>query len=127
MHDPVNHPEHYASGGIECIEAIEASMSEEALLGYLKGNCIKYLWRYEQKGGSESLRKCQWYLNRLISHVQCQEAATAAAQEVADVLAMPQCTDGFCSMPNVRSGPPETAFSAMFATESSPMFDPVSQ
>jgi hypothetical protein len=116
MHDPVNHPEHYASGGIECIEAIEASMGEEAFLGYLKGNCIKYLWRYEQKGGSESLRKCQWYLSRLISCVQCQEAA---AQEVADALATPQCTDGFCPMPNVRSGPPETAFSAMF--------DPVSQ
>ena len=46
QHDPVNSPSHYASGGIECIDAIKASMSHEAFLGYLKGNVQKYMWRY---------------------------------------------------------------------------------
>jgi hypothetical protein len=62
----VNSPEHYASGKVECIDAIEASMSLEAFSGYCKGNCIKYLWRYIDKGGVQSLEKCRWYLNRLL-------------------------------------------------------------
>lgn len=64
--DNVNHPSHYTQGKVECIDAIEAGMSEEMFEGYLKGCCNKYLWRYKMKGGSESLRKAQWYLDRLI-------------------------------------------------------------
>ena len=41
-------------------------MSGEEFSGYLKGNCLKYLWRYKDKGGVEDLKKCGWYLNRLI-------------------------------------------------------------
>jgi len=66
LHDEVNHPDHYASGSVECIDAIEASMTREAFAGYCKGNCQKYLWRYLDKGGVQSLLKCQWYLQRLI-------------------------------------------------------------
>lgn len=65
-HDPVNNPSHYASGGVECIEAIKASMSPEAFLGYLKGNVQKYILRYEKKANPvEDLKKAQWYLARL--------------------------------------------------------------
>lgn len=67
--DPVNHPDHYTAGGIECIEAIKASMSAIEFAGYLKGNCMKYLWRYQNKGGLESLQKCEWYLKRLIAEL----------------------------------------------------------
>ena len=67
-HDPVNNPSHYASGGIECIEAIKASMSREAFLGYLKGNVQKYMWRYEKKANPvEDLKKARWYQERLIA------------------------------------------------------------
>lgn len=65
--DNVNHPSHYTQGGIECIEAIKASMTHEAFCGYLKGNVQKYMWRYEHKGGVESLKKAQWYLDRLVA------------------------------------------------------------
>ena len=65
--DPVNHPSHYASGGIECIDAIEASMSPEEFQGYLRGNIFKYCWRYREKGGLQDLRKANWYLDRLIN------------------------------------------------------------
>lgn len=66
----VDHPSHYTSGGIECIEAIEASMSAEEFRGYLKGNVVKYLWRYRLKGREkEDLMKARWYLERLISAI----------------------------------------------------------
>ena len=66
--DVVNSPPHYKSGGIEAIEGIEASMEPEAYAGYLKGNVMKYLWRYEKKGKPiEDLKKARWYLDRLIA------------------------------------------------------------
>ena len=64
--DNVDRPMHYAAGSIECIDAIEAQLSPEEFRGYLKGNIIKYLWREKHKGGVESLKKAQWYLNKLI-------------------------------------------------------------
>ena len=70
MVDNVNHPPHYASGSIECIDALQAQMTEEEFRGYLKGNVLKYLWRERQKGGTESLLKAQWYLTRLIGVVE---------------------------------------------------------
>ena len=69
-HDAVNSPSHYASGEIECIDAIKASMTPEAFHGYLKGNVHKYMWRYEKKvNPAEDLKKAQWYLARLIEEV----------------------------------------------------------
>jgi hypothetical protein len=68
--DPVKKPSHYNQQGIECIQAIEASMTKEGFKGYLKGNCIKYLWRYSYKGKEkEDLEKAKWYLERLIERV----------------------------------------------------------
>lgn len=68
MSDNINHPSHYTQGGIECIDAIKASMTYHEYAGYLKGNCIKYLWRYRNKGRAvEDLKKAQWYLDKLIS------------------------------------------------------------
>jgi len=68
--DAVNSPNHYNTGNVECIEAIEESMTPEAFRGYLKGNCMKYLWRYDYKGKPvEDLQKAQWYLARLLGEV----------------------------------------------------------
>jgi len=64
--DTVNHPSHYTDGGIECIEAIEAALTIEEFRGYCKANCMKYIWRERHKGGTESLKKARWYLDRLI-------------------------------------------------------------
>jgi len=64
--DMVDEPPHYNQGDIECIDAIKASMSKEEFKGYLKGNAIKYLWRYSYKGkAKEDLNKCVWYTNKL--------------------------------------------------------------
>jgi hypothetical protein len=70
--DPVNRPTHYTQGGIECIDAIEASMSEESFRGFLKGNILKYVWRYENKNGIQDLKKAQWYLNKLIGEIETE-------------------------------------------------------
>lgn len=71
--DMVNHPPHYTKGGIECLDAIRASMTDDEYKGYLKGNIIKYLWRYEWKNGLEDLKKAQFYQNRLIEIVQAEK------------------------------------------------------
>ena len=71
--DVVNHPSHYTDGSIETIEAIEAALTNEEFRGYCKGNCIKYIWRERHKGGTESLKKAQWYLDRLIQLDEVQK------------------------------------------------------
>lgn len=73
-YDIVQKPEHYASGSIECIEAIKSSMPQEQFCGYLKGNIMKYLWRYEHKGKPvEDLQKAKWYLERLINEKELEK------------------------------------------------------
>ena len=64
--DPVNHPSHYTSGGIETIDFIEAKG-----LDYNLGNVIKYITRADKKGKQlEDLKKAQWYLNRAVSNLE---------------------------------------------------------
>lgn len=117
--DPVNHPSHYTQNGIECIEAIEASMTAAEFKGFLKGNALKYIWRYAQKNGAEDLKKAQWYLDRLIMICDSEEAKAqdvASAMEGMGVGYDPDdymasgCPDGFCPMPGVRQGPPTPMF-----------------
>ena len=70
--DPMVHsPPHYNLNeyGIECIDATRASLGNEGLAAYCKGNVTKYLWRYETKNGLQDLEKAQWYLKKLIEHL----------------------------------------------------------
>ena len=69
MSDTVNHPTHYNSSGVECIEAIRSSMTADGFCDYCKGNIIKYIWRWRDKGGIEDLKKAQVYLGWLIEAV----------------------------------------------------------
>lgn len=66
--DAIN-PSHYKDTPIECIKAIKAAMTTQQFQGYLRGNVIKYLWRYENKGGKQDLQKAEWYLKRLIEEL----------------------------------------------------------
>ena len=73
--DPVNRPSHYTTGNIECIDAIKASMSPDEYAGFLKGNAIKYIWRYRHKGKMvEDLKKAEWYLGRLRRFTELETA-----------------------------------------------------
>jgi len=60
--DPVNNPEHYRTGGIECIDAMVQVFGEEAVRTYAKVNAFKYIWRHQYKGKpEEDLAKAAWY------------------------------------------------------------------
>ena len=69
----VEHPSHYTQGGIECIKAIEASMSPEGFQDYCKGNVMKYIWRWREKNGLEDLKKAQVYLGWMIESKEKQQ------------------------------------------------------
>ena len=71
--DSVNHPSHYCQSGIECIKAIEASMTPEEFQGYCKGNVMKYIWRFREKNGLEDLKKAQVYLGWMVESKEKQE------------------------------------------------------
>lgn len=71
----VNHPKRYTEGKIECIDALESAVvgktPEEAIC---VANVIKYLWRYEEKEPLRSLKSAEWYLKRLISKYEANNA-----------------------------------------------------
>ena len=78
--DPVYHPSHYSDdsmrgdkSSIECIDAIRASMSPDEFGAFCKGNIMKYLWRFEHKGGLEDLNKAQVYLTWLINTLKGED------------------------------------------------------
>lgn len=71
--DNVHHPAHYTKGDIECIDAIKASMTNKAFEGYCKGNVMKYIFRYEDKGGIEDIEKAQVYLGWLLESAKAEE------------------------------------------------------
>ncbi|NRS50997.1 DUF3310 domain-containing protein [Brevibacillus sp. HB2.2] len=60
--DPVNHPAHYTTGGIETIDIIRAKLTKDEFVGFCKGNVLKYVTRASLKGGEEDLRKAARYL-----------------------------------------------------------------
>ncbi len=66
IEDLVNHPKHYNQGEIECIDAIRAMLSTEEFIGYLRGNSLKYRWRFRYKNGVQDLNKAEWYEKRLL-------------------------------------------------------------
>lgn len=69
--DPVNKPSHYTQGPVECIDAIEAALSTDEFIGFLRGQVIKYAWRLGKKGEAvEDARKGTWYFTRLVKTLE---------------------------------------------------------
>lgn len=89
--DPVNHPSHY-EGKVECIDFITSVLKntitaedfpfyrdgetyiESVYYPYFIGTVIKYLWRWNKKGGVEDLKKADWYIthfyNKLLDELK---------------------------------------------------------
>jgi len=68
-YDVVNRPEHYNNSGMECIDAIKGMLTHDEYIGYLRGNSLKYRWRFRYKGKPvEDLRKARWYEDRLLNY-----------------------------------------------------------
>lgn len=74
----VNHPDHYQSeSGIEVIDVIKAfTESLNGVEAFDTGNVIKYICRWDSKGGVQDLKKAAWYLDHLIKHVEKEEKET---------------------------------------------------
>ena len=73
IEDMVNHPPHYNQHGVECIDAIKATTGDN-FKHYLKGNIMKYLWRFDYKGKPlEDLQKAKWYLDKMINIIHTNE------------------------------------------------------
>ena len=69
-YDNVHRPEHYNTGSLECIDAIKGMLNHDEYIGYLRGNALKYMWRFRyKKSPIEDLRKARWYEERLITHM----------------------------------------------------------
>ena len=72
MDKMVDHPQHYQSeSGIEAIDVMEAFT--EHLRGREATNTyqvLKYILRWKKKDGLRDLKKCLYYLNRLIAVVE---------------------------------------------------------
>ena len=58
--------EHYRSKEIQPWDAMQAWMTPEQFKGFLWGNIIKYIARWQDKGGVEDLRKARHYMDKLI-------------------------------------------------------------
>ena len=69
MEEKVNHPSHYNSSKMETIDVLLNTLTFEEYKGFLKGNIIKYLCRYEHKNGIEDLEKAKLQLSGLFAEV----------------------------------------------------------
>ena len=78
MSDPIN-PKHYKRHDIECIDAIKAALVE-GFPDYLRGNVLKYLWRYKERNGVEDLRKARQYLDWLVEESEVIAEASGASE-----------------------------------------------
>lgn len=60
--DHVNHPAHYCSSGMECIDEMILLYGEEETMTFCKLNAHKYRKRALDKGGREDIEKSDWYI-----------------------------------------------------------------
>lgn len=64
--DNVEHPNHYKSESIECIDAMVETQGVEATKAFCVCNAFKYIWRHDKKNGIEDIKKAVWYLNKFL-------------------------------------------------------------
>ena len=60
-------PSHYENLKLDPLDIMFNNFTREEYIGFLKGNILKYLLRYESKGGVDDLLKCKSYLDMLIA------------------------------------------------------------
>ncbi len=113
--DPVNHPDHYTFGGIECIDAIHAQLGDAGFVAFCRGTAAAYVWRTGRKDGtSQDLAKAAWYLNRAEKVAQEMEAQGTLALEKEQSLVMTSAMQGvLLAMEAMERSGNETATRAM--------------
>lgn len=71
-YDSINNS-HYTPHGIfkqQPIDIMRMTMTPDAYKGYLIGNVIKYVMRYDAKNGREDLEKAKSYIDYLIEEIE---------------------------------------------------------
>lgn len=63
---PVIKPEHYERNGIDVLDFADMQFSKEENKGFYRINILKYVTRYDRKGGLSDLKKAADYLKLLI-------------------------------------------------------------
>lgn len=66
MNDIINHPEHYTTGKVDCLQLMLDTQGVEAVKHFCICNSIKYLYRHNKKNGDEDIRKASFYLNKYV-------------------------------------------------------------
>lgn len=61
---------HYENMRIEPITLMRENFTDAEFEGFLKGNALKYLMRYQAKNGVEDLKKCSTYISELIKFLE---------------------------------------------------------
>ncbi len=63
-------PTHYKIQKTQPIQYLKDSMPISQFEGFLKGNIIKYISRYDKKNGLDDLKKAKVYLDWLIQYME---------------------------------------------------------
>lgn len=71
--DLVNHPPHYNTGKVECIDAIRSMLTDEEWRGFVKATIMQYVWRERYKGGAQDMGKVKWYIDRYLEEINAKE------------------------------------------------------
>jgi hypothetical protein len=81
-HNKINHPQHYGGDTVyEVIKVLRAHLSREEMIGFLKGNIVKYILRAGKKNAHDNEidhAKAAWYNNYLVDYlagINCIENA----------------------------------------------------
>lgn len=70
------HPDYYApksANGVECKDAMRSMLGIDGYEVFCRACVLKYLWRYDSKGGSKDLVKAEDYLHDLTTSVVSRE------------------------------------------------------
>ena len=67
-------PDYYKNKPIEIIDCIASiTYGKDGFGGFLVGQVVKYVARYNEKNGLEDLKKAKWYLDKLITSLEKEE------------------------------------------------------
>jgi hypothetical protein len=67
-------PDYYKNKPIEIIDCIASiTYGNDGFGGFLVGQVVKYVARYNEKNGLEDLKKAKWYLDKLITSLEKEE------------------------------------------------------
>lgn len=66
--DNINHPAHYATGKIECIDVMCEAIGADETKHFCLCNAFKYLYRCKKKHKTpvEDVKKAAWYIEKYL-------------------------------------------------------------